>query len=390
MKFKWTEETTARVISSTAVLAIAIVFYFILKNIGGIFGVVRSFFGVLRPFVIGFVIAYLLTRPVNLLEGFLNRRFFKKSKNQHSVNRGIAIVLVIILVLIALALLMYSIIPQLVDSVTTLAKNADGYIKSINSLLDKLFTHFNIDASFFEEILGSSQEMFKSLTEYIAASLPKLLDFSVSVGSGISNFFIGFVVSIYMLSGKERFAAQLKKILFALLPKRLVDEALGAFSYMHETFGKYFSGQILDSVVLGAICFILMSIFKLEYALLISMIIMITNFIPFIGPFIGAVPSAFILLMVQPSKAIWFVIMIIVLQQLDGNILAPKIVGRTTGLSSFWVIFSILVGGGLFGIAGVILAVPTFSVVYAFSKRFIERRLKAKGLSAKTRDYYSQ
>lgn len=388
MKVKWTEDITLRVVSYSTVLIIAIAFYFLIENIGGIFDIIKSFLGILSPFIIGFVIAYLLTRPVNMLQSFLNRHFLKKVKKQHSINRGISIVAVIILVLIALALVMYSIIPQLVESVTTLARNTDGYIKSINALLDKAFAHFNIDASFLSDILGSSQELFKKLTEYIAAGLPKFLDFSVSIGSGISNFFIGFIISIYMLSGKERFSAEIKKLLFALFPKRFVDETISAFRYMHETFGKYFSGQILDCIILGIICFILMSIFRMDYALLISMIIMITNFIPFVGPFIGAVPSTFILLMVHPIKAIWFIVMIIVLQQLDGNILAPKIVGKTTGLSSFWVIFSILVGGGLFGVAGVILAVPTFSVIYTFTKRYIESRLKAKGLSAKTKDYY--
>ena len=387
MKFKWTEETTARVTAGSVIAAIAITFFFLMQNIGGIFDAVKSIFSVLSPFVIGFIIAYLLTRPLNFIERLLNRRLFKKAKKQQSINRGISIVIVFILFLLLLALIIYSIIPQLIESVTTLARNADGYIKSINSLLDKLFVHFNIDASFLEEILGSSQEMFIKLTDYIASKLPELLNFSVSIGSGISNVFIGFVASVYMLSGKERFAAQIKKILFAIFPSRFVNETVSAFSYMHETFGKYFSGQSIDSVVLGIICFILMSLFKMEYALLISMIIMITNFIPFIGPFIGAIPSAFILLMVQPTKVIWFIIMIVVLQQIEGNIIAPKIVGKTTGLSSFWVVFSIIIGGGFFGVTGVILAVPAFSVIYTFAKRFIERRLREKNMPAKTTDY---
>lgn len=387
MKFKWTEETTARVTAGSVIAAIAITFFFLMQNIGGIFDAVKNIFSVLSPFVIGFIIAYLLTRPLNFIERLLNRRLFKKAKKQRSINRGISIVIVFILFLLLLALIIYSIIPQLIESVTTLARNADGYIKSINTLLDKLFAHFNIDASFLEEILGSSQEMFIKLTDYIASKLPELLNFSVSIGSGISNVFIGFVASVYMLSGKERFAAQIKKILFAIFPSRFVNETVSAFSYMHETFGKYFSGQSIDSVVLGIICFILMSLFKMEYALLISMIIMITNFIPFIGPFIGAIPSAFILLMVQPTKVIWFIIMIVVLQQIEGNIIAPKIVGKTTGLSSFWVVFSIIIGGGFFGVTGVILAVPAFSVIYTFAKRFIERRLREKNMSAKTTDY---
>lgn len=388
MKIKWTEDTTAKVISNSAVAVIAIAFYFIIKNLPQILSGGRMLFKILAPFVIGFVIAYLLSRPVNTLEGFFNRFLFRKSKYQNSINRGIAITITFILLFLLISLIMYSIVPQLIDSVTRLARNADGYIRSVNTFLDKFFRHFNIDPIIFEDILGSSQDLFKKLTEYVAAKLPKIFDFSVSVGSGITNFFIGFIVSIYMLSGKERYGAQIKKILFALFPERFVNETLSAFAYMDETFGKYFSGQILDSFILGTICFILMSIFGMEYALLISMIITITNFIPFVGPFIGAIPSIFILLMVQPLKALWFALMIIVLQQLDGNILAPKIVGKTTGLSSFWVIFSILVGGDLFGITGVVLAVPTFSVVYTFAKRFIESKLRKKGKPTETSEYY--
>ncbi len=381
MKFKWTENDTSKVITYSLTLIIAVLFFFLIQNLSGIFGAIKKFFNILSPFFIGFAIAYLLARPVNALNGFLDAHFLKKCKKQHGINRGISIAVSILLVLSLFALIIYSIIPQLIESLSTLAQNADGYIKSITAALNKLSAHYNLDANILTDILGSSSEFFKKLTQYIATGLPKLVDFSVSIGSGIYNFFIGLIISIYMLSGKEKFAAQIKKCLFALFPDKFVSEMLSTFSFLHETFAKYLSGQILDCAILGALCFVLMSVLGMEYALLISMIILITNFIPFVGPFIGAVPSAFILLMVQPSKVILFIIMIIVLQQLDGNLLVPKIVGKTTGLSSFWVIFSILVGGGLFGVLGVILAVPTFSVLYAFAKRFIDRRLEKKKLS---------
>lgn len=381
MKFKWTENDTAKVITYSLTLIIAVLFFFLVQNIGAIFGAVKTFFNILTPFFIGFAIAYLLARPVNALNGFLDCHFLKKCRKQHEINRGISIAVSMTLALSLLTLIIYSIIPQLLISLSTLAQNADGYVKSISTVLNNLSAHFNLDADILTDILGSSSELFKKLTKYVAAGLPKFVDFSVSVGSGIYNFFIGFIISIYMLSSKEKFAAQIKKCLFAIFPDKFVRETLSTFAFLHETFAKYLSGQLLDCAILGVICFILMSILGMEYALLISMIILITNFIPVIGPFIGAVPSAFILLMVQPSKVILFIVMIIVLQQLDGNVLVPRIVGKTTGLSSFWVIFSILVGGGLFGVLGVILAVPTFSIIYAFAKRFIDKRLLKKGLS---------
>lgn len=388
MKLNWTEDTTTNVISGSVIAAVAVSFYFILKNISVIFNSIGTFFDILSPFITGFVIAYLLARPMNMFEGFFKKHIFKKSKNKDSLSRGLSIAVTFILLLAFLAFIVYLIVPQLIDSVTTLAKNADGYVRSANAILDKMFDHFNIDPLIFDDILGSSQDMFKDITQYVATKLPQIFDFSVSIGSGIYNFFIGFIISIYMLSSKNRFGAQLKKILFAVLPEKVVSETISTFTYMDDTFGKYFSGQILDSFILGIICFILMSIFGMEYALLISMIITLTNFIPFVGPIIGAVPSAFILLMVQPRMTLWFILMIIVLQQLDGNLLAPKIVGKTTGLSSFWVIFSILVGGDLFGVAGIVLAVPTFSVAYTFLKRFVESQLRKKGKPTETSEYY--
>ncbi len=388
MKFKWTEESSSRIFSNALVLIIAITFYFILKNAGELVGFIKNVFSILSPFIIGFVIAYLLLRPVKNLNLLLDKFLFKKLKKQHSVNKGISIAVVFVLVLVLLSLVIYSIIPQLIDSVARLARNADSYIKTITDFINAFALRFHLDSDVFSGILGSSQELFKKLIAYISSSLPRVLDFSVSIGSGISNFIIGFIISIYILSGKERFCAQAKKICAALLPKKFSDRSSTLIKYMHETFGNYLTGQLLDCILLGMICFLFMTLFSMEYALLISMIIAITNFIPFIGPFIGAIPSAFILLMVQPSKVLWFILMIVILQQLDGNLLAPKIVGKTTGLSSFWVIFSILLGGGLFGIAGVLLAVPTFSVVYLVIKNTIEKKLKEKNLPTNTTEYY--
>jgi len=388
MKFNWTQETTSRVFSNALALVIALAFLFLLQNMGDIFGFFKKFFSILSPFVTGFIIAYLLSRPVAFLEKFFNKHLFKKAKKQHSINKALSIAIVFLLALVILSLVIYSIIPQLIDSVTTLAKNADGYIKTVTDFINALAARFHFNADILKGFIGSSQELFKKLVTYISSSLPAVVNFSVSIGSGISNFIIGLIISIYMLSGKERFCAQTKKLLAALFPKKFVDGISSIAKYTHETFGNYLTGQILDCLILGAICFILMTILGMDYALLISMIVTLTNFIPFVGPFIGAIPSAFILLMVQPQRVIWFIVMILLLQQLDGNILVPKIVGKTTGLSSFWVIFAILVGGGLFGVGGVLLAVPTFSVIHLLFKKFLERQLKKKNLPVETSEYY--
>lgn len=388
MKFNWNGEVKTKIITNSIILIVGILSYFILSKIRTILGLIGSIFDVLTPFIIGFVIAYLFSTPVNAVESFYNRFAFKKAKRHKSINRGLSIATVIIIFLAAFSLIMALIIPEVIESVVALAKNADTYINDVNGVLSDFSNKHGLGFTHISDIIGTSHEIFKGITGYIANTLPGILDFSLSIGFGISNLFIGFVLSLYLLSNKEKFIAQGKKVIYALFPKKATDETLSTFRLVHETFGKYLSSQILDSVILGILCFILMSIFGMEYALLISLIITISNLIPFIGPIIGTIPSFFILLMVSPIKALWFLVMILVLQQFDANVMQPKIVGKNIGLSSFWVILSVIIGGDLFGVIGVFLAVPTFSVIYTFSKRFVEKRLKEKNLSPKTKDYY--
>ncbi len=388
VKFNWSDDVKTRIISNSIILIVGIAFYFLLSKIKTIFGIIGGLFDILTPVFIGFIIAYLFSAPVNAMENFYNRFAFKKNKKKRTINRGLAITTVTIIFLAVFSLIMYLIIPEVIESIVVLAKNADVYIDDVNNFLSNVAGEYDIEYTHISDIVGSSQELFRNVTGYAANALPGILDFSISIGSGISNLFIGFILALYMLSSRELFVAQIKKIVYAIFPKRATDETLSTFRFVHETFGKYLASQILDSVILGIICFIFMSIFGMEYALLISLIITISNLIPFIGPIIGTIPSFFILLMVDPIKALWFLVLILILQQFDANVMQPKIVGKNIGLSSFWVILSVIVGGALFGIIGVFLSVPAFSVIYTFSKRFIEKRLREKNLPTNTKDYY--
>ena len=388
VKINWSGEVKTKIITNSIILVVGILFYFLLSKIRALFGLIGYFFDALTPFIIGFIIAYLFSTPVNAVESLYNRFAFKKSKRRHSINRGLSIATVIILFLAVFSLIMALIIPEVIESVVVLAKNADTYINDVNGVLSDFADKYGISFTHISDIIGTSHEIFKGIAGYVANTLPGILDFSLSIGSGISNLFIGFILALYLLSSKEKFIAQTKKVIYALFPKRATDETLSTFRFVHETFGKYLSSQILDSAILGVLCFIFMSIFGMEYALLISLIITISNLIPFIGPIIGTIPSFFILLMTSPIKALWFLVMILILQQFDANVMQPKIVGKNIGLSSFWVILSVLIGGELFGVIGVFLAVPAFSVIYTFTKRVIEKRLRNKNLSPKTKDYY--
>ncbi len=232
------------------------------------------------------------------------------------------------------------------------------------------------------------------LLEFANSIIPKLGDLSIKVKDGaidfviaLKDFIIGFIVAIYLLISKETFIAQARKVMYAIFPKNVGKSVLRVSARINNTLSGFLSGKLVDSFIIGTICFIVMRIFSWDFAVLISVIIGVTNIIPFFGPFFGAIPSALLLLMAAPRQVIPFVIFIIILQQVDGNILGPKILGDSTGLSPFWVMFAIFVGGGLFGFAGMLLGVPIFAVVYALFSEFVAYLLKKKKLSHRTSDY---
>ena len=208
----------------------------------------------------------------------------------------------------------------------------------------------------------------------------KLKDGAVGLLAGLKDFIIGFIVAVYLLLDKEKFLAQGKKLMTAIFPQKICHNMLRAFRKTNNSLNGFINGKILDSFIIGMICFVAMKLMKLEYSVLISVIVGVTNVIPFFGPFIGAIPSALLLLISEPSQTIPFVILIVAIQQFDGNILGPKILGNSTGLSAFWVIVSILLGGGLFGILGMLFGVPTFAVVYYIIKLLLDNQLEKKKL----------
>ena len=209
----------------------------------------------------------------------------------------------------------------------------------------------------------------------------------IGVLNVLKNFFIAIIICAYFLNSKDLFAAQSKKVIVAFFSEHTAKEILDGASFTNKTFGGFINGKIIDSLIIGLLCFVCMTIFGWEYTLLISCIVGITNIIPFFGPFIGAIPSALLLLMVDPEQCMWFLVFILALQQFDGNILGPKILGDSTGLASFWVLFAVLVGGGLFGFIGMVIGIPVFAIIYAYATRSINRRLAKRGFSTDISDY---
>ncbi|MCI8388328.1 MAG: AI-2E family transporter, partial [Clostridiales bacterium] len=355
---------------------------------------------------LGVILAYLFNPILRMCEKHIFR-FKAATKSKKNLKRGLSLILTYIIILIILTIFILLIIPQLYLSFTDLASKMNGYIDSTLKWLDDFFSKtnfFGVEINSLNDALDRLFELFDinidnfgtKLTELITNSSNLIKDFApivFSYFSGIANGFlntiIGVIFSLYFLSSKEKLTAQCKKLLRSVTSQKAYNSVLELANFSDKTFGGFITGKILDSIIIGILCFIICAICKMPYALLVSTFVGITNIIPVVGPFIGAIPGTFIIFIVDPQKAFWFILIDIILQQLDGNFIGPKILGQTTGLSALWVLLSITIMGGLWGLLGMLLAVPVFAILYSLLKIAVEKRLSKRELSPQTVDYYA-
>ena len=361
-------------------IALSILFFFLIYRFQGFGNAISKVTGILMPFIYGAVIAYLLKPVCNTVESFLRRLLPEK---MGSTANMLAVAFSLLFGILVVYALFMMIVPQLVTSVTTLYYTAQNNIRdfvdwaskqeiiaSNEQLLDFIKTSYNklqanLDTWVKETLLPSMQ----SILSGAAVGVMSFVTF-------LKNFVIGLIVSVYLLASRKKFGQQGKLILYSLVKPRWADLFLEEICYADKMFGGFINGKILDSAIIGVLCYIACLIFKFPSALLVSVIIGVTNVIPFFGPFIGAIPATLLILIQNPIKALWFVLFVLVLQQVDGNIIGPKILGNTTGLSSFWLLFAILLFGGLWGFVGMIIGVPLFAVIYDVIKKLVFHGLK--------------
>lgn len=349
------------------------------------------------PIIDGFVLAYLMTPVLNKIEKCIIKPLYKKAnvpmtaKNKRRM-RGLSILVTIVLILIILYEFFGLIIPEVIRSIQSIIFQFPIYVNNLNTWALGLMKN-NPDLE--QVVNGLIAQYSSKLLDYFNSNLLphindllKTLSLSViGVFKALWNFVIGFIISIYILGSKEKFAGQAKKIAYALFDRKAGNEVITNFRFIHSTFIGFIGGKIVDSIIIGVICFVCTSIIGTPYAILVSVIIGVTNVIPFFGPWIGGVPSALLVLMVDPIQALYFIILILIIQQFDGNILGPKILGDSTGLSGFWVIFAITIFGGLFGVLGMVVGVPIFAVFYAGVKAMVNRMLIKKELPTDIQPY---
>lgn len=350
--------------------------------------VANSILSVLSPLIIGFTLAYLLNPILNLYE----KKVFKFIKNKRAL-RILCVLCTYLSLVLLLSCLIMLVVPQITKSITDLTQQFETYMQNTLDLIDSILVKLkarhiipqNINS---ESVIQFVSDQFSTGNSWLKTVMSFLADNLHTFMIIPKNLLVGLFISIYALLSKERVAAQLKKAGKAILKDETFDRIYHRMIFTHSTFGGYFTGVLLDAIFVGVLTFIVLIIFGVPYASLVAVLVAVTNVIPVFGPFIGAIPSALIIFISEPQKVIIFIIAILIIQQIDGNIIAPKILGNSTGMSSLAVIIAITVMGSSFGFIGMLIGVPVFAVIIALIKELTDERLTRMGLSPDTADYY--
>lgn len=374
-------------LSIFSAISLSLLFFFLLYRMQGVGEALDKLMGILAPFVYGGVLAYLLRPMCNAFEGFFETLFGKKRSGMvkfFSVGLSLATGVLIVYILIIM------IAPQLYHSILNLWNSLPDRIDSLVNWATKTFGLSEEQINFFD---SSSDTIYQEIEAWVSETLAPYLSSIVGgvgsivtgVGSSVLkvlrfvyDLLIGLIVAAYLLASRKRFARQSVLVVRSILSPRWANILLDEVAFIDKMFGGFIDGKIVDSLIIGVLCYIGCSVFKFPNALLVSAIVGVTNVIPFFGPFIGAIPSTVLIMIDDPIKGLWFILFVFALQQLDGNVIGPKILGDRTGISSFWVLFSIILCGGLWGFVGMIIAVPLFAVLYDLVKKLVIRGLKKK------------
>lgn len=356
-----------------------------LWNYQKVFQALKVAGNIIFPFLIGGAIAFILNVPMSFIERnlFGNEKVKKNAKLQKLV-RPVSLILTIICVLSIVGLVMFVVIPQLGQTVISLGTSIRRFIPQAIMWLEQLFENNQEALAFLGDLDLNGARMLQSVIAFFKSGVGNVFDSTILVATSIvgamTTFAIAFVFACYILLQKEKLHVQVKKILFAYLPEKRANNVLDICSLTYKTFSNFLTGQCVEACILGTMFFITMSIIRLPYALLVGVLIAFTALIPIFGAFIGCAVSAFLILMVDPWKALIFVIMFLILQQVEGNLIYPKVVGNSVGLPSIWVLAAVSIGGSLMGVVGMLIFIPLLSVVYAIFRGDVYRRLEKKGI----------
>lgn len=386
MKLKQNTKYTTIALYTISVFAACLIIYRVIFAWDDTAALVSNIISIMTPFITALLVAYFISPMVNFFEEkFLSRIKIKgKSLRSAKAKRILSIIITYIVVIGALSILLSIVIPQIVESVKEISVKLPGYIESviewaqttkftIGSDIYKI--DFTLINNYIDDSLPTSLNQF---TDFIGGFAPELISFTTNLATGFLNIVFGFIIAVYLLFNKEAYLSSSRKVISALTPSKSIEGLFSTLQESHYIFSNFFVGKLIDSTIIGILCFILMMIFRIPYAVLISVIVGVTNMIPYFGPFIGGFIGILFLLIGTPVKALWFAILVLALQQFDGNILGPKILGDSTGLTPFWVIFAIILFGSMFGVMGMFIGVPCFAVIKNIFDNAIDKRYRQR------------
>ena len=396
MKEKLNNKYIAWGFTGFCVLGALILFFFLIYRWNYIVDGFKFLLNVIAPILYGLAIAYLLNPSVNFFEKKLYdklcRKIFKSHKERYKLSRILAISTSLLILVGVIVACFWILIPELIKSLSNFLSNSNTYLDNAKETLLSMFGENDSVKKLIDQNYPSIYEFFSKMAKenFLDNFVDNLSSSIFGTLKFLYNLIIGFIIAIYLLNDKEKFKAQIRKIMYTFLSEEKIEIIDENAKYTNKIFGDFFSAKVIDSLIIGVLCFIGMLIFDIPYAYIIAVLVGITNIIPYFGPFIGAIPSAVLILLVSPSKCLTFLIFILLLQQFDGNILGPKILGSKTGLSSFWVLCSLLIFGGFFGMLGMIIGVPIFSIIYSFVNNWLKKKLASKKLPVNSKDYENE
>ncbi len=374
-----------RAVANMYTCAFAALMLLIVLYIGSIAGFVSDVISAVTPFMVGAAFAFIMLPVMHRLEVFLQQHMLKHAKK--GVVRAISTVVCMLLLVAALVAFCLILLPQVVSSLRSLVKLAERFVNENENAINDFLIRNGLITVERGELNTIWDNLLSSASQYITVVLPNLLAVSSSVYHLLFHIFVGLIAACHFLIDKEAISNRFKKATYAMFHEDKAEELIFWTRRANNIFSGYITGKIVDSLIIGVICYIFMVVVGLEYSLLISVIIGVTNILPFFGPFIGAIPSILILLMANPTNALIFTVFILVLQQVDGNVIGPKILGDHVGITPLWTMVAIIIGSSLFGFVGILLSVPVFALFYAFFNFIVEMRLKHKGLPLTSEEY---
>lgn len=364
------------VLKITGILTFCILLYCALQNTAAVKGGISTVMSYLNPFIVGGAIAFIINVPMR----FIERHLFPKAKKLDKLRRPLALILALLAIAAIIVLVCIIVIPQIADTLSTLTVNIPQYMDNAKAYVNKTLEKYPELQEEFQSYTGKInwQSVITSVTGWVSNGVVSTINVAGSAINGIVSAVVGFVFAIYILLQKERLGRQVRMIAYSLLPEKAADKFFKISNMTSDTFSKFLSGQCLEACILGSMFAIVLAVFRMPYVALISVLIAFTALIPIVGAFIGCVIGAFLIFMISPVKAVWFVVIFLVLQQIEGNFIYPKVVGSSVGLPAIWVLAVVTVGGKLMGVIGMLVMIPLSSVLYAIFREFIYNKLKTK------------